>query len=104
MALLPEASRFKVDLRLNGVFAMTADNLPLLGPVDGVAELWAAEALWVTHAAGAARTLAQMMTNTTGGGVVGGLEALHPGRFAGQAEQQLTARALRRYNDIYATA
>jgi glycine/D-amino acid oxidase-like deaminating enzyme len=31
-------------------------------------------------------------------------EALHPGRFAGQAEQQLTARAPRRYNDIYATA
>jgi glycine/D-amino acid oxidase-like deaminating enzyme len=65
LALLPEASRFAVDTRLNGVFAMTADNLPLLGPVDAVAGLWAAEALWVTHAAGAARALAQTMTERT---------------------------------------
>jgi glycine/D-amino acid oxidase-like deaminating enzyme len=104
LTLLPPASRFKVDLRLNGVFAMTADNLPLLGPVDGAAGLWAAEALWVTHAAGAARALTQAMTSKTGSPVVEGLETLHPSRFAGQAEQQLTARALRRYNDIYATS
>jgi glycine/D-amino acid oxidase-like deaminating enzyme len=104
LALLPPASRFKVDLRLNGVFATTADNLPLLGPVDGVAGLWAAEALWVTHAAGAARALTQTMTSKTGSPVVEGLETLHPSRFAGQAEHQLTIRARRLYNDIYATS
>jgi glycine/D-amino acid oxidase-like deaminating enzyme len=107
LALLPPASRFKVDTRLNGVYAMTADNLPLLGPVDGVAGLWAAEALWVTHAAGAAQALTQAMMDRTGGFVAEGLEALHPNRFAGQAgqaEQRLTARALRLYNEIDATS
>jgi hypothetical protein len=44
------------------------------------------------------------MTDRTGSCVVEGLEALHPNRFAGQAEQPLTARALRLYNDIDATS
>lgn len=52
LTLLPAATRPPVADRLNGVFAMTADNLPLLGPVPAVAGLWAAQALWVTHAAG----------------------------------------------------
>lgn len=45
--------------RLNGVFAMTPDNLPLLGPVADVPGLWVAEAIWVTYAAGAADALAR---------------------------------------------
>lgn len=60
--LLPVRSRFVPRRRLNGVFAMTPDNLPLLGPVGGLAGLWVAEALWVTHAGGAAAALAAMMT------------------------------------------
>jgi len=62
LALLPEESRFVPERRLNGVFSMTPDNLPLVGPVESIAGLWAAEALWVTHAAGAARALAAQMT------------------------------------------
>ena len=62
LALLPPRQRFDVRTRLNGVFSMTADNLPLLGPVDHAPGMWVAQALWVTHAAGAARCLAQAMT------------------------------------------
>jgi glycine/D-amino acid oxidase-like deaminating enzyme len=100
--LLPEPHRFTVDTRLNGVFAMTADNQPLLGPVEQVPGLWAAQALWVTHAAGAARALARMMTGDEP--LVDGLDALLPGRFAGRPDDQLLDESLRLYRDIYATA
>jgi len=102
LALLPSGERFTPENRLNGVFSMTADNLPLLGPSEAVGGLWIAEALWVTHAAGAAQALAQLMTGTAP--AVDGLDALRPDRFAGQPADALTDRALRLYRDIYATA
>jgi len=102
LALLPAGHRFTPEHRLNGVFSMTADNLPLLGPSETVGGLWIAEALWVTHAAGAAQALVQLMTGTTP--AVDGLDALRPDRFTGQPADELTDRALRLYRDIYATA
>ena len=100
--LLPARRRFTAQRRLNGVFSMTADNLPLLGAVDEVSGLWMAEALWVTHAAGAARSLARLMTGATPG--IDGLDALRPGRFDGRRPDELMDRALRLYGYIYATA
>lgn len=82
VALLPEASRFEVDRRLNGVFAVTADNLPLLGR----STRWRGCGRPRPCGSPAPRALTQAMTNTTGGGVVESLEALHL------------------YNDVYATA
>ena len=61
-----------------------------------------AEALWVTHAAGAARSLARLMTGATPG--IDGLDALRPGRFDGRRPDELMDRALRLYGYIYATA
>ncbi|MGC9671314.1 NAD(P)/FAD-dependent oxidoreductase [Planosporangium sp. 12N6] len=100
--LLPAAQRFTVDHRLNGVFSMTADNQPLVGPVEDIAGLWMAEALWVTHAAGAAHCLARLMTGATP--VIEGLDSLRPDRFTGQSGDDLVASALRLYRDIYSTA
>jgi len=100
--LLPADQRFTPEQRLNGVFAMTADNLPLVGPVEAVAGLWIAAALWVTHAAGAAHALTQQMIGAPPD--IAGLDALNPGRFTGQPADELTDRALRLYRDIYATA
>ncbi|WCB91547.1 Dimethylglycine oxidase [Baekduia alba] len=101
MDLLPAGQRFDPEERLNGVFAMTADNQPLLGPADDVEGLWVAEALWVTHAAGAARALVKTMLDMPP--TIGGLDALRPGRFGGRRHDELTASALRLYRDIYAT-
>lgn len=100
LALLPAEHRFDPAERLNGVFAMTPDNLPLLGASDEVEGLWFAEALWVTQATGAARALAETML---GKPTMQGLDALRPDRFAGQRADRLTASALRLYRDIYAT-
>ncbi|MFF0724241.1 NAD(P)/FAD-dependent oxidoreductase [Streptomyces sp. NPDC004134] len=99
LALLPPAHRFTPAVRLNGVFSVTPDNLPLLGPFTGLPGLWSATAIWVTHAAGAAAALAESMD---GGEPGAGLAALAPDRFAGEPAGELRRRALRHYRDIYA--
>lgn len=101
--LLPTKSQFRVDTRLNGVFSMTADNQPLLGPIPHLDGLWAAEALWVTHAAGAAALLARQMTGDLREDDGPAVHALRPERFDSQPADQLEREALRLYRDIYAT-
>lgn len=94
--LLPFA-RFDAARHINGVFAMTPDNLPFLGAHPDVAGLWIAQAIWVTHAAGSARRLAAAMLDG---------EALPTelaiDRFAGRPADALREAALRLYRDIYA--
>jgi glycine/D-amino acid oxidase-like deaminating enzyme len=99
--LLPASSRFQPAARLNGLFSMTADNLPLVGRyrLDG---LWLAEAVWVTHAGGVAQALADIMTGVPAS--IEGIAALQPDRFDGQEPAHLEREALRLYRDIYASA
>lgn len=95
--LLAADARFAADRRVNGVFAMTPDNLPFLGPHPGIAGLWIAQAIWITHAAGAAGSLAAAMLDR------GDLAPeLAVDRFEGRDEDELERAALRLYRDIYA--
>jgi glycine/D-amino acid oxidase-like deaminating enzyme len=61
MALLPPRYRWRPAERLNGVLSKTPDMMPLLGSFARLRGLWAAEAIWVTHAAGAAQALVAQM-------------------------------------------
>ncbi len=45
----------------NGMFSFTPDGLPLLGPAAGIEGLWIAEAVWITHAAGVGKAIAECM-------------------------------------------
>lgn len=49
----------------NGMFGFTVDDQPIIGETVTVRGLWSALGLWVTHAGGAGRTLAQWMVNGT---------------------------------------
>lgn len=84
---------------INGVFSVTPDNLPLIGPVPGVEGLWLAAAIWVTHAAGSARLLLQMLRGESHDENMA--HALDPARFRDGDVQALHETALRQYNDIY---
>ncbi|WP_265447202.1 NAD(P)/FAD-dependent oxidoreductase [Flexivirga meconopsidis] len=95
--LCPEA-RFIPEHRVNGVFAMTPDNLPFLGRHPGLENVWVAQALWVTHAAGAAQRLVDAFVADEA------LPAeLRVSRFDGLDNSGLRDRALRLYRDIYAS-
>ncbi|MFI8848717.1 FAD-dependent oxidoreductase [Streptomyces sp. NPDC053499] len=61
--LLPTLADSQVEEGFNGVFSFTPDGMPLLGESSTVRGFWLAEAVWVTHSAGAARAVAELMTD-----------------------------------------
>lgn len=99
LAAVEDSSQADGTQKINGIFAVTPDNLPLLGPVPGVDNLWLATGIWITHAAGCAKLLAQMLRGEGYDRHVAC--ALDPGRFIGGNPRDLEATALKQYNDIY---
>jgi glycine cleavage system aminomethyltransferase T/glycine/D-amino acid oxidase-like deaminating enzyme len=61
--LVPAMREAKIEEGMNGLFSFTTDNMPLLGPSSTVDGLWFAEAIWVTHSAGAARAVAEWLVD-----------------------------------------
>ncbi|BCY14124.1 FAD-dependent oxidoreductase [Actinoplanes sp. L3-i22] len=59
--LLPGLADAAIADGFNGVFSFTADGFPLLGESRELPGFWTAEAIWVTHSAGAARAVAEWM-------------------------------------------
>lgn len=61
--LLPALRKAEIADPINGIFSFTTDGFPLLGESRDVRGFWMAEALWITHAAGAARAVAEWMVD-----------------------------------------
>ena len=47
----------------NGMFSFTPDAMPVLGESDEVRGFWAAEAVWIAHAGGAGRAIAEWIVD-----------------------------------------
>ncbi|KAA5834977.1 FAD-dependent oxidoreductase [Saccharopolyspora hirsuta] len=60
--LLPSLRDAKIDTGFNGIMSFTPDGGPLVGESPDLAGFWVAEAVWVTHSAGVARAVAQLLT------------------------------------------
>lgn len=62
--LMPPLRNTDLVTKFNGMFAFTIDGLPVMGetPLRG---LWSCIGLWLTHAGGAARAIAEWMTEGT---------------------------------------
>lgn len=61
--LLPALETARLETGFNGVFSFTPDGGPLVGESPDVAGFWIAEAVWVTHSAGVARAVAQLLVD-----------------------------------------
>ncbi|MER7678027.1 FAD-dependent oxidoreductase [Streptomyces sp. NPDC096934] len=61
--LLPALCDAEIEEGFNGVFSFTPDGMPLLGESRALRGFWLAEAVWVTHSAGAARAVAEWMVD-----------------------------------------
>ncbi|NBE96982.1 FAD-dependent oxidoreductase [Nonomuraea sp. KC401] len=59
--LLPELAESKYEEGINGVFSFTPDGSPLIGEAPHLEGFWLAEAVWVTHSAGVARAVAEVL-------------------------------------------
>ncbi|WP_018156357.1 GcvT family protein [Demetria terragena] len=63
--LLPALRSASVRSGFNGIFSFTPDGGPMMGEHRDLPGLWVAEAVWVTHSAGVARTMAEWITTGT---------------------------------------
>ena len=68
----------------NGIFAFSVDGMPIIGPSSVVAGLWSANASWLSHAGGVAKSVAEWMA-------------------AGEAEWDMRECYLHRFQDYVQT-
>jgi glycine cleavage system aminomethyltransferase T/glycine/D-amino acid oxidase-like deaminating enzyme len=61
--LLPALRQTKVEEGFNGIFSFTPDGQSLVGESADVRGFWLAEAIWVTHSAGIAKAVAQLLVD-----------------------------------------
>ncbi|WP_026549226.1 FAD-dependent oxidoreductase [Arthrobacter sp. Br18] len=59
--LLPALRRVEIEDGFNGIFSFTPDGGPLLGQSPDVEGFYLAEAVWVTHSAGVAKAMAELL-------------------------------------------
>src|SRR5262249_49425735 len=59
--LLPPLQHADLLVKFNGMFAFTIDGFPIMGET-AVAGLWSCIGLWLTHAGGAGKAIAEWMT------------------------------------------
>jgi glycine cleavage system aminomethyltransferase T/glycine/D-amino acid oxidase-like deaminating enzyme len=57
--VIPVLKNTNIAESMNGIFSFTVDNFPLMGEWSGLKGFWVAEAVWVTHAAGVAKAMAE---------------------------------------------
>ena len=62
LELLPTLRDTEIADGFNGIFSFTPDGGSLVGQSPDVDGFWVAEAVWVTHSAGIARALAEVLT------------------------------------------
>ena len=61
--LLPAVGRAPIQRKLNGVFSFTPDANSIMGEWPETRGLWLAEAIWVTHGAGAGKLMAEWLVD-----------------------------------------
>ena len=61
--ILPAIRGAALSRKFNGVFSFTPDGFPILGESPQVAGFWSAQAVWITHAAGVGRAVAEWIVN-----------------------------------------
>lgn len=100
VALLPALGRTAIADAYNGMFSFTPDGFPLLGESAAVRGFWLAEAIWITHAGGAAGAIAEWMTD---GRAALDLHEADVNRFEPHAAlpAYVRARGAQQYREIY---
>ncbi|MDT8912879.1 FAD-dependent oxidoreductase [Amycolatopsis sp. PS_44_ISF1] len=61
--LLPALRRTEIEEGFNGIFSFTPDGQSLVGESPEVRGFWIAEAIWVTHSAGIAKAVAELLVH-----------------------------------------
>jgi len=61
--LMPPLKKGNIYHKINGVFSFTPDGFPLLGEFKDIKGLWTALAVWITHAGGVGKAIAELLVD-----------------------------------------
>lgn len=98
--LLPPLRGVPLAYAINGIFSFTPDGFPLIGESMDVRGLWIAEAVWITHAGGVGKAVAEWMAEGT---PTLDLHECDVNRFPPHARTRsyILARAVQQYREVY---
>ena len=98
--VLPALKGAGLTRRFNGLFSFTNDGFPVLGESPDVRGFWSAQAVWITHAGGVGKAVAEWMVN---GEPTTDLRECDILRFHPHAHSRsyVRARAAQQYREVY---
>ena len=98
--LLPGLADVGLARKFNGLFSFTMDGFPVLGEWPQVRGFWSAQAVWITHAGGVGRAVAEWIVN---GEPTLDLRECDIRRFHPHAlgRSYVRARAAQQYREVY---
>ena len=98
--VLPGLKGVGLTRKFNGLFSFTTDGFPVLGESPQVKGFWSAQAVWITHAAGVGRAVAEWIVN---GEPTLDLRECDIRRFYPHAlsRRYVRARAAQQYREVY---
>ena len=98
--VLPSLRGVGLTRKFNGLFSFTTDGFPVLGESPQVQGFWSAQAVWITHAGGVGKAVAEWIVN---GEPTSDLRECHIRRFHPHAYSRpyVRARAAQQYREVY---
>ena len=98
--LLPALDGAGLTRKFNGLFSFTNDGFPVLGESPDVRGFWSAQAVWITHAGGVGKAVAEWIVN---GEPTTDLRECDILRFHPHAHSRpyVRARAAQQYREVY---
>ena len=98
--MLPALQNVEVDAPMNGLFSFTPDGGPLLGESKEAKGFWVAEAVWVTHAAGVGKVMAEWITGGSPSVDLAGADIHRFERWA-MSPAYVKARSSQSFQEVY---
>ena len=98
--VLPALQDAGLTRRFNGLFSFTQDGFPVLGESPDLCGFWSAQAVWITHAGGVGRAMAEWIANGEPGEDLREGDVLRFHRHA-LARPYVRARASQQYREVY---
>ena len=97
---LPSLEGAGLTRKFNGLFSFTTDGFPVLGESPRVRGFWSAQAVWITHAGGVGKAVAEWIVN---GEPTTDLRECDIRRFHPHALSRpyVRARAAQQYREVY---
>ena len=98
--VLPSLKGVGLTRKFNGMFSFTPDGFPVLGESPQIRGFWSAQAVWITHAGGVGKAVAEWIVN---GEPTSDLRECHIRRFHPHAYSRsyVRARAAQQYREVY---